>query len=361
MRYSKILLPFLLLWSSVYASNTIATVPLISLVSQAKFQFITGDPENYSDYRAAISPNGKDIVVERTLLSGNNMGKTQLYIMNINGKNARPLFSDSFDCGGGQTRPSWSAASADFPLGRIAFSCALTSEGLNDATLWVYNPAKSKQDPMQVSDPQFSSQIMYPYWLGNTNSLVVTDYANNVLWFVKLNHKNKVKQIQMITQTSVLSAGMASISPNIQSDNANIAVAAQPPSGNYQQDNNKIWTFSIDPSNPNAENFQPIDFSNVEGRTPAWSPKGKWVIFESGYQWNPYYYAIYAKAYPDGDTLYQLTPSNLNANHPVFTPDGKYIILTAEIPAYPKTPSDPDPKEPWGLVKVKLPEMLVDN
>ena len=87
---------------------------------------------------------------------------------------------------------------------------------------------------------------------------------------------------------------------------------------------NSIWLVN------EAGDLRLLEDRMMQGRTPAWSPDGKWIAFESNRGNSEGLYAIYVIK-NDGTSLRRITPFELNANHPIWSPDGKEILFSSRV------------------------------
>lgn len=123
-----------------------------------------------------------------------------------------------------------------------------------------------------------------------------------------------------VTDHKQVLTGMPSVSP----DGKWIAFAGQRNIGEaYDQTKNSIWVVS-DAGTPRT-----IEAVSRQGRTPAWSPDGQSLAFESnrGSSSNQRYAVFTVNR--DGTGLRQITPYELNANHPVWSPDAGRLVFSA--------------------------------
>jgi Tol biopolymer transport system component len=200
------------------------------------------------------------------------------------------------------TRPNWSAH-----RGGIAFTAEEANEG---ATVWII-PAEGAQ-AKQITAAGLSDSVWYPSWYPDDTHLAVVDYRGVVLR-VDLDRRTTTA----LTDTAIILAGMPSVSP----DGKRIAFAGQLNRGQeYDQTQNTIWLLE--------DGGKPRNIVPSQGRTPAWSPDGDWLAFESnrGSSSSDLYAAFIARR--DGSELRRVTEYELNANHPVWSRDGKFLAVS---------------------------------
>jgi Tol biopolymer transport system component len=112
--------------------------------------------------------------------------------------------------------------------------------------------------------------------------------------------------------------------PSVSPDGKWIALAGQKNAGQrYDQTKNSIWLLSDEGT------IRALESTHAQGRTPAWSPDGEWLTFESNRgSADPSLYAVFIIR-RDGTGIRQLTPHYINANHPIWSRDGRYVTFSA--------------------------------
>src|SRR5262249_24711216 len=93
---------------------------------------------------------------------------------------------------------------------------------------------------------------------------------------------------------------------------------------------NSIWLLSA------TGEIRTAEPTPGQGRTPAWSPDGKWLTFESTRGSSISWYSIFIMT-GDGTSLRQITGYELDANHPGWSPDGGRLVFSARHPAHTNT------------------------
>jgi Tol biopolymer transport system component len=304
----------------VAAAGAVRAEPTRTLVPKIRYRFITNEP-GYFAFRPAFSPTGKSIVFEQNRIDPKS--PIQLHLIGTGGENLRPLVPPDF--GFESTRPAWSRQN-----GLIAF--AAQGHGIT-GTLWIIRPDGTGLT--QLTNPRLTTYLDYPHWYfkGSENSIVLVDYEKpgdseaGVIKKVTFDPKNPAKtEVEAFTDPKTFLAGEPSLSP----DGLHIAMAAQPNTGsNYDQGRNRIWIL-------NAATKSLRKFDGKQGRAPTFSPNGKWITFESNRgSFGGQYYAIYAKSFPKGDRIYQLTPYSFNSQHNIWSDDGRYIMCSAQFAGAP--------------------------
>ena len=260
-------------------------------------RFLTSDPAAI-DYWPCFSADGKAVLFSRTL----DRGKTwALFTVPVSGGAAHQITGSTLPAS--PTRPNRSAHS-----GRIAFTAQESDE---KATVWIMSLDGSRAE--QITATGLSDRAWYPSWYPDDTHLAVVDDRQLVMRIDLERHTATA-----LTDTVTVLAGMPSVSP----DGKRIAFAGQRNRGQeYDQTKNTIWLLEEDGS---LRNLVP-----GQGRTPAWSPDGEWLAFESNRGNTRDLYAAFIVR-RDGTGLRQVTRYELNANHPVWSPDGTLLAVSAQ-------------------------------
>lgn len=273
-----------------------------------KFKVLTKDSAVF-DYWPCISPDGKTILFNRKTA-----GKGwDLLSVSSEGGEISPFFPEKTPIS--ITRANWSKGS-----NLISFN-GRSEIGKN--SIWLTD--KNGSNPRMLTISNLGDNIYYPSWYPDGKALVVVDSDEKTLKLVNIENQTAVS----LTDSSKILAGMPTVSPN----GKMIAFAGQENIGKtYNEKLNSIWLL-----NENGD-FHLLENEQLQGRTPAWSPDGKWIAFESNRENNKGQYAIFIIK-TDGSSLRRVTPYHLNANHPVWTPDGKRILFSSSTILDQKTTS----------------------
>ena len=270
--------------------------------------------QNLNDYWPCFSIDGDAVLFSR---KSNDDAPWELWSVPVEGGTAVPFLQEVLPVAATRTSAS--------PFGdRYAFT-GVWSTGAQ--TLWTIQQDGSAAE--QVVMDELSTNIFYPSFYPDGESLVVVDFAGGiggVLRTVDLG----AELVVALTERAEVLAGMPAVSP----DGTTIAFAGQWNEGQlYDQTQNSILFVEA-----NGDVTAPDE---GQGRTPAWSPDGRWVAYESeretpddmliGTQNPRKRYAVFVMR-PDGTDVRRLTDPALDANHPVFSPDGTELAFSAIIP-----------------------------
>jgi Tol biopolymer transport system component len=220
------------------------------------------------------------------------------------------------------TRASWS------PTNNLIAFTGISSPGI--AVTWIVNGDGTGAHPL--SAPGLSDQTLYPSWYPDGNRLAAMDGRNLVISRLDRTGGAAVT----LTDHAKVLTGRPSVSP----DGKWIAFAGQRNAGQpYDQEQNAIWLV--------GENgvLSTLEAIPAQGRSPAWSPDGTHLAFESDRGSDQGRYAVFVIG-RDGRGLTQVTDYNLNATHPAWSPDGRRIVFDAE---------NPETKGLFGIAIIDMP------
>ena len=277
----------------------------------------------FTDYRPAIGPDGKTAVFERTTV-GNTKDQIMLYVMDVFSTNLPQVFIESTGKSVAQTRPDW---------------CWITNQVVfNNSTVWIVDG-----NGENLAELPLSHGYVYPQWWPKGNQLTMYNAkataTPNPCSTVVSNEGDVVNaNINGNDQNGVaVYGGMPAVNP---CNPILIAYAGQPLVENwngpdtglgYNQTNNYIFlntdnngTFSSSPMETGASIDQ-YD-NNFQGRAPAWSPDGRYIVFESTRTDNQFALFLF-DTQGNGTAPVQITDTSFRVQHAKFFPDGTKLIL----------------------------------
>lgn len=206
------------------------------------------------------------------------------------------------------TRASWSPTS-----NLIAFA-GTSAPGMSE--IWIVNADGT--GARALSAPGLSDQMFYPSWYPDGTRLAAMDGRDLVIKRFDLAGGGAVT----VTDHAKVLTGKPSVSP----DGKWVAFAGQRNDGQaYDQEENVIWVAGEDGA------LRTLESPPVQGRSPAWSPDGARVAFESDRGNDEGRYAVFVIG-KDGKHLIQITDYSLNATHPAWSPDGRRMAFDAADP-----------------------------
>lgn len=190
----------------------------------------------------------------------------------------------------GATRPDWS-----WNPTTIAFTGQETTDGKTVAHVWLVNSDGSKLHRMAYQGQL--TDTLYPSWYKDPRYIAAMDGGGNQ-HVVIYKFDRKGGDPVALTSYDDITAGRPSVSP----DGKSVAFAGT--KGPFDQQNNQIWT--ITPPSKQAVQLDP-----KQGRSPNWSPDGRWILFESNRDGK---YREYVMPAAGGDAV-ALTDGAMNATH----------------------------------------------
>lgn len=122
-----------------------------------------------------------------------------------------------------------------------------------------------------------------------------------------------------VTDRNQVLAGM----PSVSADGKWLTFAGQKNEGQtYDQTRNTIWLVQS-----SGSGLRPLEPAHEQGRTPEWTPRGDWILFESNRGDPQHRYAVFGMRGSAGAAA-RLTPYEWGANHPVCSTDGSQIAFS---------------------------------
>ena len=285
-----------LLRATLSACLVLAAAP--TPAADAPIRILTGDP-GATDYWPCFSPDGKRVVFSRSV----DGGKTwDLFVVPSAGGVARRFARDPLPVSA--TRAHWSRRD-----GSIAFT-GTTAEGVSET--WIIDGEGRR--PRRVPGDGVSRRVLYPAWYPDGRHLAVLDAGEGALKRIGRDGGAVVA----LTDPDRVSPGMARVSP----DGRWIAFAGQKAVEEAPDPaKNAIWL--IGPSGV----ARPLERTPAQGRTPAWSPDGRRIAFQSNRESPNGFHAIFV-VNADGTDVVRLTGYDRDANHPDWSPDGKRLVFS---------------------------------
>jgi Tol biopolymer transport system component len=198
--------------------------------------------------RPSFSRDGSRIVYQNLRGGG-------LYVVSSSGGAPSLLLEATADLQ--PTRPDWSWSPETIAFG---------GQAGRGSTIWLIESDGSGL--RQVPGQDGLSGITYPSWYQDGRLLVAVNYGDTaVLW--RLDRDGGERPVRL-TPGEGFCAGRPSVAPG----NALAPVAMAGKQGACDQYNNQIWI-----ANPPSEH--PVQLDPAQGRSPNWSPDGRWILFES--------------------------------------------------------------------------------
>ena len=280
----------------VFIQTANAQLKIDAGIPQARF--LTGEADAIDDW-PCFSPDGKLILFSRS----RDKGKTwELFVVPAVGGDAKQFVESPLPPPVAETRADWSVRS-----NRIAFAGVTAGQA---SGLWLLD--SNVAAPLPLKTAVDLKQLYYPSWYPDGRRILAMDAQDLVLKvFDTVSGK-----VESITDRAKMFAGKPSVSP----DGKSIAFAGQPRTGQpYDQNKNSIWLIQ------NGGEPTLLEHDALQGRSPAWSPDSKHVVFESDRASG--HYAIYV-ADVDGTNVHRLTDFALNATHPSWSSNGRLVVFS---------------------------------
>jgi Tol biopolymer transport system component len=311
----------------------------------------------------SISPDSSYVVFTMRNMQEAFPLNDRLYVLNIKTKKITLLTPSNFPYR--TSRPDWSLTNH-----LIAFTAQMKNDSTFIATINVQNPQQIQTYLMPVEKGYTStsnqlnkfkvteSGYLYPSWFPGGTSFAVMYSNPKKNLFINRYYNIKNKSSKNLTDPNTIFAGMSTVSPN----GKMIVFAGQEKSPVYDELKNKIWIKALN---------KKVRLLNVtQGRTPGWSPDGKWVLYESNYVNKDGGYSMHIqKASGEGPIYNILLGDNLFIRHPKWSPNGKFIIADVikhenGSPKFQQADHDylsASHSEISGLIKVTVPAKTLEG
>lgn len=238
--------------------------------------------------RPSFSRDGAEVVYQ--------IGRT-LYIIGSHGGDSRILLAGTDDFIPSRADWSWSPRT-------IAFG-GLKKGDPSVSTIWLIESDGSSL--RQLPNMGTLTHSTYPSWYEDLKSIVAVDSGNpkfHALW--RLTVDGSADPVQL-TSMENFCAGRPSAAPG----DAKAPVAFAGTVGPYNENNNQVWIVR-------PPSLQSTQLDPSQGRSPNWSPDGKWILFESNRLTHGNYQLFVAPA-PGPDTVAEepvpLTDPSIFAQH----------------------------------------------
>jgi Tol biopolymer transport system component len=272
------------------------------------FEFVSFEPAATAIW-PVFSPDGSHVVFSQRSADG----PFQLFVIPASGGIARRLFDPPLSIR--QNQPDWRRGGG--AAGRIAFAGGLPAKR---PTLWIANISTAQASSAQeIMVRDLVDGVYYPAWHPKREAIVIVSSPGNLEDLGGVLHEVDLGTgaMQTLTDSTQILAGRPHVSP----DGTAIAFAGQPNVGqHYDQKKNTIWILNA--------NRRLRELDQGQGRSPAWSPDGRHIAFESDRGNEAGLYAIYVIETSGGIPV-RLTPFEVDAHHPTWSPDGKRIAFDA--------------------------------
>jgi Tol biopolymer transport system component len=277
----------------------------------APFEFVSFDPSATAIW-PVFSPDGSRLIFSQRPADG----PFQLFVIPASGGTARRLFDPPLPIR--QNQADWKRV--DGAAGRIAFAGGAPGKR---PTLWVASIITAQaSSAREVVVREIVDGVYYPAWHPKRDVIIIVSSPDNLedLGGVLREVDLGTGAVKTLTDRAQILAGRPDVSP----DGTAIAFAGQTNVGQqYDQKKNKIWILD--------SNHKLRQLEQGQGRSPAWSPDGRHIAFESDRGNEAGLYAIYVVESSGGIPV-RLTPFEIDAHHPTWSPDGRRIAFDARLP-----------------------------
>jgi Tol biopolymer transport system component len=224
----------------------------------------------YGADRPSFSRDGTRVVYQ-------NLGTGGLYVVDSRGGVPWLLLAATRDLQ--PSRPDWSWSPET-----IAFGGASGGR----STIWLID--SDGRNLRELPGMGRLSQSTYPSWYQDLRHVAVVDGADPehlALWRLTVDGSEDPAQL---TTTVDFCAGRPSVAPG----DAGARVAFAGTQGSFNQASNQVW-IATPPSR------EPVQLDPEQGRSPNWSPDGRWILFESNRGTKNDIYQLFVAPAPGAD------------------------------------------------------------
>lgn len=256
----------------------------------------------------SFSSDGSELV----FAAANGERNRQLMVLAINrNASAVPITPASMDA----TRPTW------------RWSPWLIAFTRNNESIYTIERDGSNCKPFLSEPPARMPSLLHPSWYSDLKSIAVvgmteTASGRQAIIYKITQRRDEASRLEALTRFPDVCGGRPTVSP----DRTSIAFAGN--GGRCNQESNQLWIVTPPDAARRLEPGEPV--SAYQGRSPNWSPDGKWIAFVSTRPApNP------TKSTPkavwviraQGGEAYQLTDSSYNPANVEWSPDQRRIAF----------------------------------
>jgi len=213
------------------------------------------------------------------------------------------------------TRPAW------------RWSTSLIAFTYGNHSLYTVERDGSNCRPFLSQEPDGSLALLHPSWYSDLKSIAVvgmteTPSGRSSIIYKATTGVDRVRQLEPLTSFPEVCAGRPCVSPD------GDAVVFAGNAGRCSQPANQLWVVTDDQQPRRLEPGEPA--SACQGRSPSWSPDGRWIAFvstrpaPSPSKGSPK--AVWVISASGGEA-YQLTDSTYDAANVDWSPDQRRIAF----------------------------------